>query len=154
MPLKGCLCWENHTCLSSDDVRNDHRCIQFLWGDDPGTEDRINVYVYNFWIKHLNDEQVREMWFKKSEINRSLWCSFMSCTVTQFFLYCTPLKLTCVWISSFIDPLFSFFFFTARSSTRGLIVIPWRQKPEWEHVDFALIVFFSVDQTVDTLRGD
>lgn len=85
MPLKGCLCWESHTCLSSDDVRNDHRCIQFLWGDDPGTEDRINVYVYNFWIKHLNDEQVRKMWFKKSEINRSLWCSFTSCTVTQSF---------------------------------------------------------------------
>lgn len=21
---------ENHTCLSSDDVHNDHRCIQFL----------------------------------------------------------------------------------------------------------------------------
>lgn len=31
--------WENHTCLSSDDVRNDHRCIRFPWGDDPGTEE-------------------------------------------------------------------------------------------------------------------
>lgn len=38
--------------------------------------------------------------------------------------------LTCVWISSLMDGLLSFFFFTARSSTRGLIVIPWRQKQQ------------------------
>lgn len=30
-----------HTYLSSDDVHNGHRCIQFPWGGGPGTEDGI-----------------------------------------------------------------------------------------------------------------
>lgn len=34
---------------------------------------------------------------------------------------------TCVWISSLMDLLASCFFFTASSSTRGLMVIPYRQ---------------------------
>lgn len=37
-------------------------------------------------------------------------------------------NLTCVWISSLIDSLVSFFFFTAKSSTKGLMVIPWTLK--------------------------
>lgn len=52
-----------------------------------------------------------------------------------------------MWISSLIDPLFSFFFFTARSSTRGLIVIPWRRRQEGGHVDFAWMVCCDTHKT-------
>lgn len=37
--------YDVHTCLSSDDVHSDRRCIQSLWGDDPGTEDGMIVNV-------------------------------------------------------------------------------------------------------------
>lgn len=102
-----------HTCPSSDDVHNDHRCLQFLWGDDPGTDGKISLE-------------------KVLLIHLIVFCNPIPLIYEQglmcFLIHEVNEIVTCVWISSLIDSLLSFFFFTARSSTRGLIVIPWRKK--------------------------
>lgn len=58
--------------------------------------------------------------------------------------YTTFLHVTWVWISSFIERLASCFFFTANSSTRGLMVMPYETQEKMKELPSISVLYSEI----------